>query len=50
MSFEKSTLSPGFTHRDVIPNRAEGRVRDLTSDAAIPAVDGTAWLPLEVIQ
>jgi hypothetical protein len=33
-----------LTHPLVIPNRAEGRVRDLTSDAAIPAVNGTVWL------
>jgi hypothetical protein len=42
----------GFTHRDVIPNGAEGPVRDRRSDAAIPAVNGTATLnspPLEVI-
>jgi hypothetical protein len=41
-----------LTHPLVIPNRAEGRVRDLTSDATIPAVNGTARLnqpPLDVI-
>jgi len=47
-------------NRHVIPNRAEGAVRacsersrrDPTSDAAIPAVNGTAWLnspPQDVI-
>ncbi len=34
----------GVTHYDVIPNRAEGPVSDLTSDAAIPAANGTARL------
>jgi hypothetical protein len=41
-----------LTHPRVIPNRAKGPARDLTSDAAIPAVIGTAWLnapPLDVI-
>ena len=33
-----------LTHPLVIPNRAEGRVRDLTSDATIPAVNGIARL------
>jgi hypothetical protein len=34
----------GFTHHNVIPNGAEGPARDLTSDAAIPAVNGIAGL------
>jgi hypothetical protein len=40
------------THHDAIPNRSEGPVRDLRSDTAIPAVNGTASLnspPLDVI-
>jgi hypothetical protein len=63
MTVEKMTVEPRPSNRDhrtmtplthplVIPNRAEGRVRDLTSDATIPAVNGTSRLnppPLDVI-
>ena len=47
ISFRPSAagLQPsGFSQYLVIPNGAEGPVRDLTSDATIPAVNGIARL------